>query len=256
MPEKGYENLDQDIELLWMELSEGAFLEFEKGKFVSASEQWQKAYKIAEDLDANDPRLACSLNNLANGYRIEEDWEGAERLYRQALKCWKASSEWVEKMHLVQRARSSLFHLRLEQKHRDQYNTIERSKYRKILLGGQGGTYNNLAELCQATNRLQEAKKFYDQALQERMSSMGEKERGVRIIRKNKDIFSQKLPDREDRDAQPQNAPDVLPFSSQAQQNGWLVDLPPEFTDEGRLMAAVLLTHLISHSYLSETMSN
>ena len=42
-------------------------------------------------------------------------------------------------------------------------------------------------------------------------------------------------------------------FIAKAERNGWIVDKPPEFTDEGRLMAAVILMHLIDHTYLSSS---
>jgi hypothetical protein len=37
-------------------------------------------------------------------------------------------------------------------------------------------------------------------------------------------------------------------FISKAAQQGWIVDKPSEFTDEGRLMAAIFLTHLVDHT--------
>ncbi|MDP7417911.1 MAG: hypothetical protein QF888_07950 [Desulfobacterales bacterium] len=42
-------------------------------------------------------------------------------------------------------------------------------------------------------------------------------------------------------------------FIPNAERNGWIVDKPPEFTVEGRLMAAILLMHLIDHTYLSSS---
>ena len=37
-------------------------------------------------------------------------------------------------------------------------------------------------------------------------------------------------------------------FSEIAGPKGWIVDDPPEFTDEGRLMAAVLLAQIVDHT--------
>jgi hypothetical protein len=51
-------------------------------------------------------------------------------------------------------------------------------------------------------------------------------------------------------DSAPQKSQETAGFISRAQQQGWIVDKPPEFTDEGRLMAAILLTRLIDHSRL------
>jgi len=41
------------------------------------------------------------------------------------------------------------------------------------------------------------------------------------------------------------NAP--ASFLSQAEPHRWVVDRPAEFSDEGRLMAAILLTHILDH---------
>jgi hypothetical protein len=43
---------------------------------------------------------------------------------------------------------------------------------------------------------------------------------------------------------------DPVGFISKAEQQGWVVDNPPEFTDEGRLMAAIFLTYLVDHTRL------
>ena len=40
-------------------------------------------------------------------------------------------------------------------------------------------------------------------------------------------------------------------FISRALQHGWIVDKPAEFTDEGRFMAAIFLTHLVDHNRLN-----
>ncbi|NIS70495.1 MAG: tetratricopeptide repeat protein, partial [Proteobacteria bacterium] len=177
--EGGSEGEAPEKEFLWVQLSEAAFLEFIKNRFVAAATQWEQAYDVAQGFDDRDPRVASTLNNLAISHRVKEDFVEAERLYQLAIERWKASSTWVERMSLSQRARSSLFHFRLEQKHREQYDQIARMKYQKLLHAGQAGTLNNLGELFQALNRLQDAERFYNQALQERIKSMGMDERGV-----------------------------------------------------------------------------
>ena len=113
-------------EFLWVHITEAAASEFDGGRYSIAAEKWQSAYRIAQGFDDSDPRLAGSLNNLAIAFRINRDFDEAERVYRSALKNWDSAAHWIDRMRLTQRARSSLFHLRLENKHRKQYDNIAR----------------------------------------------------------------------------------------------------------------------------------
>jgi tetratricopeptide (TPR) repeat protein len=238
-------------EFLWVRLSEDAVSEFDGGRLAAAAEGWESAHRVAQEFDEYDPRLAGSLNNLAIAFRIKKDFEQAARCYRNALENWGSASHWIDRMRLTQRARSSLFHLRLESKHRNKYDNIARRNYQKLLSAGHAGTLNNLAELFHSTSRFKEAEQFYHQALRKRIGSMDEQEYGVAIINTNLASLSgtfNKLPgttfsvDNESRE--------TAGFISRAAQQGWIVDKPSEFTDEGRLMAAIFLTHLIDHARL------
>jgi tetratricopeptide (TPR) repeat protein len=238
-------------EFLWVRITETATSEFDGGRFNAAAENWRHAHRIARDFDDRDPRLAGSLNNLATTFRINHDFVEAERIYRSALENWKSAAHWIDGMQLRQRARSSLFHLRLERKHRKKYDNIARRKYQKLLSAGQAATLNNLAELFHSTNRYKEAEQFYHQAHRKRLGSMDEQEYGVAIIRNNLNSLSDAL------NKSPRTtfgvahkSKETAGFISRAEQQGWIVDKPSEFTDEGRLMAAIFLTHLVEHTRL------
>jgi tetratricopeptide (TPR) repeat protein len=238
-------------EFLWVHITDAAILEFDGGRFGVAAEKWQTAYQIAQGFDDCDPRLAGSLNNLAVAFRINKDFKQAERCYRNALENWESAVDWVDRMQVGQRARSSLFHLRLESKHRKKYDNMARRNYQKLLSAGQAGTLNNLAELFHSTGRFKEAEQFYHQALRQRTGSMDQQECGVTVIRKNIVSLSDAAapqPDAPD-NSHPQACAAVA-FLSQAEHHRWVVDRPAEFTDEGRLMAAILLTHLLDHRCL------
>ena len=236
-------------EFLWARFTETAASEFNSDRFSAAAENWQSAYRIAQDFDDDDPRLAGSLNNLAIAFRIKHDFDEAEQIYRSALQNWKSAARWVDTMQLRQRARSSLFHLRMENKHRKQYDNIARRNYKKLLSAGQAGTLNNLAELFQSSKQYKEAERYYHQALRKRTDSMDEQESGVAIINTNLASLSNtfnKPPDTTLRATHKSKAP--AGFISRAEHQGWVVDKPSEFTDEGRLMAAIFLTHLVDHT--------
>ena len=134
----------------------------------------------------------------------------------------------------------------MERKHQNQYDRNAIKNYEKLLPAGQAGTRSNLAELYQTTDRLAEAKRLYEEALEERVSSIDDQELGVAVIRKNIAFLARP-------DERSVTQPDAGPihndiFSAQASRKRWLIDQPAEFTDEGRLMAALLLTQVIDHS--------
>lgn len=238
-------------EYLWLQITESASSEFDDGRNSTAAKKWQNAYRIAQSFDDSDPRLACSLNNVGIASRINHEFDVAERIYRSTLEKWKSTAHWIETMQLKQRARSSLFHLRMERKHREKYNDIARRKYRKLPSAGQAGTLNNLAELLHSTNRFKEAEHFYHQALQKRIDSLGEPEYGVSIISTNLASLSGNPDKSSERTAiVTHKSKETAGFISRAIQQGWIVDKPFEFENEGRLMAAIFLTHLIDHNRL------
>jgi tetratricopeptide (TPR) repeat protein len=236
-------------EFLWVRATETANSEFDSGRFSDAAENWRNALHIAREFDGRDPRLAGSLNNLAIAFRINHDFDKAERIYHNALENWQSAADWVDRMQLRQRARSSLFHLRLESKHRTKYDKMARKNYQKLLSAGRAGTLNNLAELFQSTNRFKEAEQFYRQALRIRTGSMDGQEGGVAIINTNLASLSDTVnkPPRTALRAT-HKSKETAGFISRAEQQGWIVDKPAEFTDEGRLMAAIFLTHLVNHT--------
>ncbi len=241
-----------DPELLWAQLSETAASDFNGGRFAAAAEGWENAYAVAQAFDEYDPRLAAGMNNLAITSRIKQNFEDAEKIYRRAMEGWESAAPWIDGMRLKQRARSSLFHLRMESKHRKRYDDIARRKYHELLTAGHAGTLNNLAELFHSSNRFHDAEQLYRQALRKRMDSMGEQEAGVAIINANLASLSDvSMKSSDSMNVAPSTPKETAGFISMAQKHGWVVDKPVEFTDEGRFMAAIYLTHLIDHTRLN-----
>ncbi|MFH1930957.1 MAG: tetratricopeptide repeat protein [Pseudomonadota bacterium] len=139
----------------------------------------------------------------------------------------------------------------MEQKHREHHKRIALMGYQKLLHAGYAGTLNNLAELFHTANRLQDAEELYGQALRERMGFMGKNDFGVVIIRKNIASLPGVEQYRPNQTSNPsKKSSKTSSFISKATQQGWIVDRPAVFTDEGRLMAAILLTCLVDHSHL------
>ena len=243
-----FNNKTERSEIQWVELSEAAMAHWAMGQFEAAAEKWEQALGIAKQFDLNDPRRASSLSNVGIAHRSRGEFSQAEQVYQQALTGWKAASNWLNKIQVGARARSSLFHLRMERKHHKQFTTNVIRGHEKLLPAGRAGTHNNLAELYQITNRLAESERLYREALEERVNSIDDQELGVAIIQKNIEGLVH-IDERSVTQPNPkQTHHDV--FSAQATRKRWVIDQPPQFTGEGRLMAALLLTHVIDHSKL------
>jgi hypothetical protein len=104
---------------------------------ASASEAEAMAHSGAclllarESLGSDDPRFATSLANHAAGLARRGD-AVASGLWREARDAWPRSKSWISAMSAPRVARSSLFHMRMEQRHRDTYEERWRLKWRDM----------------------------------------------------------------------------------------------------------------------------
>ncbi|GAB4269332.1 MAG: hypothetical protein Kow0092_23320 [Deferrisomatales bacterium] len=229
-------------EFQWVQVSRAAAAALARGRHAAAREACRKALRLAETFHPDDPRRAASWNNLGCARRGQGDLGDAERLYGQAMAAWEAALRWVEAMQLPQRARSSLFHFRMERKHRARYDRFERGRCQEVLAAGRAATENNLAGLLQARGRPEEARALYRRAVDSRARALGEADPGTRRMRANLSAST----------ASPRTGlaaagdwPEAIDFLALGEERGWIVDRPPELTDEGRLMAAVLLAQVL-----------
>ena len=62
---------------------------YQQGRYADAEKSFQAAVKEAEGFEPQDPRLATSLNNLAELYRYQGQYAKAESLYKRALSIWE-----------------------------------------------------------------------------------------------------------------------------------------------------------------------
>ncbi len=134
-------------ELLWERLAEAGLAAHDVGDTGVAAELWTAARALAETFDDDDPRRAATLNNRAVISARTGEADEAESLYRRARAGWQAAETWVARMAQAPRARSSLFHLRLEGKHRARYDELARDEHRRRLRAARAVTSANLAGL-------------------------------------------------------------------------------------------------------------
>lgn len=116
-------------EVEWETQQESAAALLQAGRRDEAIVQWRQALAIARDsFHPGDPRLGTSLANLAYGLRTTNESDAAVPLFEEAKRCWDASWHWVNQVQIAPRARNSLYHLRMELRHRDQYEANARKR--------------------------------------------------------------------------------------------------------------------------------
>ncbi len=125
-----------DEELTWEHIQVAAAEVLAEGKMQEAAEFWKIGLELARDTFADDdPRLAASLANHAAGLNSKDDATAAA-LLNEALQVWDRSGPWLAALKPERRARSAMFHLRLETKHKGGYAHHSAERYRK--LSGEG----------------------------------------------------------------------------------------------------------------------
>ena len=121
---------------------------FRAGRIDAAYTAWRSAAAIARPFAADDPRRAASRTHLALCHAAAGNARAARRAFHRALRAWEAADEWVARMAIPQRARSSGFHLRLQAKHPGGYDAVARAGYSRLLAAGRAAALASSAHLA------------------------------------------------------------------------------------------------------------
>lgn len=117
----------------WESCQERAACSWLEKKRVRAKCLWHLAYVCALlFFDAKDPRLAVSLANASLLAKRAGRESLARRRMERALLIWSTVPAWIEEMHIARRARTSLYHLRLELAHWSTYEANLRRRMRNF----------------------------------------------------------------------------------------------------------------------------
>ena len=118
-------------DLRWERLQEEGNASFDNNDLTGAGRAWRRAWWIAIlSFPADDPRRATTLANLALVDRQNGNKARAAKRFDKAMCIWEKSGLYIEGMQIARRARSSLFHLRMEAEHWDTYQENLRTRYR------------------------------------------------------------------------------------------------------------------------------
>lgn len=120
-------------DLVWERLTEAAHGAFSQGNLRRTGRLLLAAHWVARLwFDARDLRCANTLANRSLLARKRGDNARAETLQKRALSVWAGAAPAIDGLEFRPRSRSSLFHLRMEALHRDQFQANMRTRYRRI----------------------------------------------------------------------------------------------------------------------------
>lgn len=109
-------------DLEWERLQVAGNTALQEGDETKAVQAFARAYRLAFlRFRRNDPRYATSLANAALAARLRGREGQAARRYERAIRSWSQVPVQIGDLQIKPRARSSLFHLRMEARHWETY---------------------------------------------------------------------------------------------------------------------------------------
>ena len=121
-------------DLVWERLTENGNRLHEKGRNGRAAVLFCTARLVATLFTSStDPRFATSLANMAFVAGLLGLSGLAGRYHRKALAIWEHAPKAIESMTVLPRARSSLFHLRMEARHWKTYQSNMKVRLSKFI---------------------------------------------------------------------------------------------------------------------------
>ncbi len=118
----------------WERLQEAANRAWFEGDIKTATRIFRKARRLAFwRFRRTDPRYATSLANAALAARALGNERAAADGYARARRLWAAVPQSIDEMEIRPRARSSLFHFRMEARHWNTYQENIRKRIAKFV---------------------------------------------------------------------------------------------------------------------------
>lgn len=142
LPILGYNSQDTEMhaaraagwrrtDLYWERLQEKGNACHISGDGKAAAGYWRRASWIARlFFPTDDPRQVTTLANLALADKLTGNEGRAKNRYAKARSLWQNIDGFISGLTISRRARSSLFHLRMEALHWDTYDANMRTRLR------------------------------------------------------------------------------------------------------------------------------
>jgi hypothetical protein len=123
----------REVDLAWERAAERAAEASAKQDHMLAKEEAGLALQMARaDFAPIDPRLGTSLANYGLCLSLSGHGGAVAPLFREGLDVWRASDPWIARMDAPRVARSSLFHMRMEVRHRDTYRARWQERWQEM----------------------------------------------------------------------------------------------------------------------------
>ncbi len=121
-------------DLWWERLQEQANIALIEGRKSHALRRFRLAHWISRvGFAHDDPRRATGFANAAFALRLSGSEISAQKNYAAAMALWSRAPSMLETLNIQPRARSSLFHLRMEVKHWDTYRCNMKTRLGKFI---------------------------------------------------------------------------------------------------------------------------
>jgi hypothetical protein len=122
-----------EADLSWEQATERVAEAAARRDNALAKEEAGAALRLARgSFERIDPRLGTSLANFGLSLQASGDRTGNAALFREATEVWRGAEPWIARMDAPRVARSSLFHMRMEQRHRETYRARWRERWQEI----------------------------------------------------------------------------------------------------------------------------
>lgn len=122
-----------EADLAWEAIAERTAEAVAHQDRARAKEAAGEALQLARaNFKPTDPRLGTSLANYGICLSLSGQDENVLFLFREGLDVWRQSPQWLAHMEAPRMARSSLFHMRMEARHRATYRARWLQRWRDI----------------------------------------------------------------------------------------------------------------------------
>ena len=122
-----------ETDLAWETVAEATAEAAAQNDYLRAKEEAGQALQMARtDFEPIDPRLGTSLANYGVCLSLAGDDQAKTSLFPKAREVWQHAGPWIARMDAPRVARSSLFHMRMEARHRDTYRGLWQQRWREI----------------------------------------------------------------------------------------------------------------------------
>ena len=230
-------------ELVWEALCHEALSAHGGNRTAEAVVLWRRAAGLTREFPAADPRRAASISNEAMAWALEDALDRAEETFRVAADAWNDARGWIETMQVRGTARSSLFHHRLEVRHRDSFGAHIRARYGRWIDGGLAATLFNHGVVLVSLDRDEEGRTQIARAIELREQASGGADPALAFMLRT---LAGLCPLEADADGYLDRAGAAMSDPSPDDLERWKNGRPPQLDDVRRLLSAICLTAIFA----------